>query len=1023
MIRLLVVAVLSALTLAADEPEKLEYFEKHVRPVLSQNCFECHGSQKQESGIRLDHINFINQVGDFGPILIPGKPEESNLYKAVAHKSEDLMMPYEKEKLQQYEIDALYQWITDGAVWPDEPLPSGASTKFDIKERINRLPWIWSKPTRYRLPGVKFSGWPTSEIDFFVIKKLEEAGLKPANQAAPEVWLRRVHFAITGLPPTPTEIQDFLKADPSVRKESVVDALLDSPHFGERWARHWMDLVRYAESRGHESDFPIANAWHYRDYLIRAFNNDVPYDVFLTEHLAGDLIQQPRLHPQTGANESVLATGWPFFGEEVHSPVDIRQDENDRTDNKVDVLSKTFLGLTVACARCHDHKFDAISQKDYYSLTGYILSSRFRQVRFESIEHNQNISNKLESLRNKTRVQLMTNLETFMNNLEKNPSDSPNKNGINAWEPQQGSKVVINFDDPRTEWFGTGLLFGRKAIPAGQVILPRSAQALSFRLAESGHAARDPFWNGLKLRSGNQADSGNLDAIGRSAGAIQSPTFTVSDGRIHILMQGEAKIYAGVDTHLMLAGPLHGKLIKVLKTNEKKWVVYNLSEYKGHRVHLEFGPVADKDLKVWAIVDGPVDQINFKSPSLDIFEIFGQLTSGKSISTSQAQALNRAINKFSALYQNAPNDWMKKNKEILNVYHKSRFQLQNQIQKESFTAISLSDGNGINEYVLGRGKYQRPKGIAKRGLPSAFGVQLDTPKNGSGRLALAEALVSRDNPLVSRVFVNRIWHHIFGRGIVSSVDNFGWLGERPTHPELLDHLAWTFMHEDQWSIKSMIRRLVLSETFAMSSQPNDERAESVDPKNQLLHRMPVRRLEAEVIRDSVLAVSGRLDSKVYGRPVPVHLTEFVVGRGRPGKSGPLDGEGRRSIYTSVRRNFLPTMMLAFDTPIPFSTVGRRNVTNVPAQLLAMMNDKFVYQQAEEWAKYVNGYFSASQIREKIEFIYLQAFARKPSSKELELALNTIRELSELHEVPQSDIKVWRDMCHTFFRLNEFIYLR
>ena len=182
MIRLLVVAVLSALTLAADEPEKLEYFEKHVRPVLSQNCFECHGSQKQESGIRLDHINFINQVGDFGPILIPGKPEESNLYKAVAHKSEDLMMPYEKEKLQQYEIDALYQWITDGAVWPDEPLPSGASTKFDIKERINRLPWIWSKPTRYRLPGVKFSGWPTSEIDFFVIKKLEEAGLKPANQ-------------------------------------------------------------------------------------------------------------------------------------------------------------------------------------------------------------------------------------------------------------------------------------------------------------------------------------------------------------------------------------------------------------------------------------------------------------------------------------------------------------------------------------------------------------------------------------------------------------------------------------------------------------------------------------------------------------------------------------------------------------------------------------------------------------------------------------------------------------------------
>lgn len=1022
-IRLLVISVMFVSAVQADEETNLEYFEKYVRPVLSENCFRCHGSQKQESGIRLDHIDFLRREGNFGPILVPGKPLESNLYIAVAHKSQDLKMPYEKEKLPQHEIDALHQWISDGANWPDEPLPSGDSAQFDLKDRINRLPWIWRKPTMHSLPQVTGSEWATSTVDYFILNKLENAGLQPAKAAAPEVWLRRVYFAITGLPPTPEQVQDFLDSDYSSRKASVVDALLDSPHFGERWARHWMDLVRYAESRGHESDFLIANAWHYRDYLIRAFNEDVPYDAFLTEHLAGDLIADPRRHPQTGANESILATGWPFFGEEVHSPVDIRQDEKDRTDNKIDVLSKTFFGLTVACARCHDHKFDAISQKDYYSLTGYILSSRFRQVRFESIQHNLNISTKLESLRKETRDQLMANLESFIQRLDKTIPNPENGNPLDIWEPQVGSKIVLNFDKPDTDWFGTGLLFGRKSIPKGQILLSEAGDLQFFQLAEAGHASRDPFWNDLKIRSGNEQDSGNLDAVGRSAGSVQSPTFQVTHGKIHILMQGETKVYAGVDAHLMLAGPLHGKLIKVLKSNEKKWVVYDLSEYKGHRVHLEFGPVADKDLNVWAIVDGPVLHTSSISSSSDVLETIGALRSGKSISTAQAQSLNRVISDLSEKYQNTPNDWMKRNQEILTSYRQSRNQLQDQIQKESRTAISLSDGNGVNEHVLSRGKYQRPKGIARRGLPSAFGTQLPTPNNGSGRLELAEALTSDDNPLVSRVMVNRIWHHLFGRGIVASVDNFGWLGERPTHPELLDHLAWTFINEDQWSIKSMIRRLVLSNTFAMSSQPMDAQAESIDPKNILLHRMPVRRLEAEVIRDSVLAVSGRLNTQVYGQPVPVHLTEFVIGRGRPGKSGPLDGDGRRSIYTSIRRNFLPTMMLAFDAPIPFSTVGKRNVTNVPAQSLAMMNDKFVYQQAGIWAQYLSDKFQPQQSREKIDFIYLQAFARKPGPQELNLALSAVDKLSKFHKVSPSDLKVWRDMCHTFFRLNEFIYLR
>nr|NIP95954.1 DUF1549 domain-containing protein [Akkermansiaceae bacterium] len=274
-----------------------------------------------------------------------------------------------------------------------------ARADFDFDEYKERLPWIWESPARPSVPSVQDSSWAHDDIDRFILSALEEDQMRPAEPATDRIWFRRVNFAITGLPPSPAEMRGFLADPPPERRKIAVRKLLASPHFGERWARHWMDLVRYAESRGHESDFSIANAWRYRDYLVRAFNADLPYDRFVIEHLAGDLIEPARLHPESGANESILGTGWPFLGEEVHSPVDIRQDECDRTDNKIDVLSKAFLGLTVACARCHDHKFDAIYQKDYYALSGFVASSSYRQVRFESMEQNMAQARKLRTLR------------------------------------------------------------------------------------------------------------------------------------------------------------------------------------------------------------------------------------------------------------------------------------------------------------------------------------------------------------------------------------------------------------------------------------------------------------------------------------------------------------------------------------------------------------------------------------------------------------------------------------------------
>ena len=282
---------------------------------------------------------------------------------------------------------------------PAETLSNGKSGGFNLAERKQQRPWLWQAPRRQNLPAVKNTHWPLSPEDRFILHRLEQSGLQPAPATDDRTWLRRVHFVITGLPPGRSETQAFLADTKPGARERVVDRLLASPHFGERWARHWMDLMRYAESRGHESDFIIANAWHFRDYLIRAFNEGVAYDQFLLEHLAGDLLPKPRLRPGTDINESVLATGWAFLGEENHSPVDIRQDECERIDNKLDVFSKTFLGLTVSCARCHDHKFDPIRAQDYYALTGFMLGSSFRQTRFEAMENNRKMAAELASLR------------------------------------------------------------------------------------------------------------------------------------------------------------------------------------------------------------------------------------------------------------------------------------------------------------------------------------------------------------------------------------------------------------------------------------------------------------------------------------------------------------------------------------------------------------------------------------------------------------------------------------------------
>ena len=344
------------------------------------------------------------------------------------------------------------------------------------------------------------------------------------------------------------------------------------------------------------------------------------------------------------------------------------------------------------------------------------------------------------------------------------------------------------------------------------------------------------------------------------------------------------------------------------------------------------------------------------------------------------------------------------------------------IRWDSPTAVSWADGTGVDENVLIRGKPTLPGEIARRGLPEAFGRPRITTRNTSGRAELASQITDPDNPLVARVLVNRVWHHLFGRGIVGTVDNFGYLGDRPSHPELLDHLAWKFIHQDAWSLKRLIRGLVLSDTFARTSQAPDADASRLDPANHLLARMPVRRLEGEAIRDALLVVSGRLDASLCGPPVPVHLTEFIIGRGRPEASGPLDGSGRRSLYIATRRNFLPTMMVAFDLPTPFSTMGRRDVTNVPGQSLVMMNDPFVRDQAAVSAARLLRELPDAGSSARIQWLFETACGRPPTPAETRLSLESLAELRALYP-GENEAVVWAELCHALLTSNSFIYLK
>lgn len=1268
----LAVAVFAGLSIwssgasAAPTPEQLTFFETRIRPVLADNCYSCHGREKQRSELRLDHINFIRAGGARGPAVVPGDVAGSRLITAIKYEDVKLQMP-PTGKLSDEQIADLERWVQMGAVWPEEPEPAATAAEpgFDIEKR-KREHWVWQPIRPHTPPAVKRKDWVRDPIDAFILAKLEEAEISPAPPADRRDLIRRVYLDLIGLPPTPEAVEAFVNDTSPDAYEKVVDELLASPHFGEKWARHWMDLVRYAETYGHEFDYPVPEAWRYRDYLIRAFNSDVPYDLFLMEHIAGDLLPQPRMHPTEGYNESIIGTGFWFFHQATHAPVDVRMDTAERVDNQIDVMTKTFLGLTVACARCHDHKFDAISQADFYAIAGFIQSSRQQTALLD--QHG-----KIGAARDELRSHLTAGQKALDMTLAAVDRDELNRidrylaaaREVLYGKTQPDDKAVpsqtrpdIVFDDFEAErfdpnrWIVDGAAFavgpvagtqknqqpvkgftgqrlvntylgndrmtgrltskpftierryvrllvgggahhdqtcvnlridgqvvhtvtgknseelvpvvwdvrpfaGREAVleivdshsggwghilvddivftdqPVTPTLLARPIAAVAKELdldadllsrwvaemmaatgpdhplyplrelarltqgegqpfaearaklakqfaehksraeAKEGDRVFETFdrsdwgdwfvtgwafgdgptragqWTGrargTQMLSGGIAHSGTIAP--RLQGVLRSPTFVLDSDYILYRMAGrKGQIRLIIENYQMdvFNALLFEGMSFAVDTNDRYvWHVQDVSRYRGTRAHIELidhgdGYVAVDEIRfsnnrttaelvnelAWRIVAGEPPQ------SLDAMD---QRYANAIVEALRHHAAGQ-LNEVDAMWLDTlcvgellPTNGVSNDATAALHSHARAIEKINAAIPEPMRITAMADGPGIDEHFFIRGSPHILGPVIPRRFLEALGGTQRPPigAHTSGRLELAQAMLDENNPLPARVMVNRVWHHLFGVGIVPTTDDFGVLGQPPSHPELLDHLAYWYRNDANWSTKQLIRKLVLSNTYRMSSRPSDERAEQVDPTNTLLHRMRIRRMTGEVLRDTILAVSGRLDRTMYGPSVPIHLTPFMDGRGRPAQSGPLDGAGRRSVYIEVRRNFLSPMMQAFDMPTPFTTIGRRTMSNVPAQALILMNDPFVVEQAKLWAKRVLADNQASP-EARIEGMYLRAFGRPPTTAQRNAAIGFLKLQAQTYGIAdngwQHDERVWTDLCHVMFNVKDFAFV-
>ena len=875
----------------ADKVED-DFFERSIRPVLLERCIECHGSAVQKSGLRLDSRKAVIEGGKNGAVVVLGNPNASKLISSIKHEGQ-LKMPRDK-KLSDIEIKAFEKWVTLGLPWPDSIKITLKNTKSETEH--------WSfLPIKKAVPPINEMSHP---IDSFIHQKLNKRLIKQSATADKRTLIRRLSIDLIGLPPSISEISAFENDPSSDAYEKVVDRLLASPRYGERWARHWLDIARYADNKGYvffeDKNYPWA--WTYREYAINSLNNDLPYNQFIIEQIAADQIE-------TKDKKSLAALGFLTVGGHFMG------NTHDIIDDRIDVMTRGLMGLTVSCARCHDHKFDPIPAADYYSLYGIMRSS------FEPITPPLYDAEPITEEYKKFALELKTKEKKLLDFVQAKHRDLVT---------QSRSRVA--------DYLLAAYQAGNQP-PADDFML----------LADKGdlNPAMIARWRAFLERMKIQKDP--TWAIWHRYSSLNPSSFSQSALEVRNLLSDNPNVLQAFRVPPKSIKEVADTYGKLLGETEKAWLS------SGGKIPLE-----DKNAEmIRSALYGP------NSPAdaplaldwgfLDLFP--DRTTQGE----------------YKALIKD----------------------LETHLVKGPPRSMVLLDSNELYEpNIFIRGQ---PNRIGDK-VPRQFLKVLDSNRQsflkGSGRLELAKSIASNTNPLTSRVFVNQVWAHHFGNGLVGTLGDFGVRGDLPTHPELLDWLAMNFM-ENNWSIKKLHKVIVTSNTYKQNSNDRED-CLKVDPENKLLWKQNRRRLDFESLHDSVLSVSGNLDLKVGGPSVSF-----------------FTGKNRRAVYGYIDRLDFPSLLATFDIPNPASSSVERTSTTVAPQALYLMNGPFVREAAKKVLN-LNMIKEIKSADQKADAIMLAVLGRKPTAKEKLQMINFV--------MGPNENEAWLDLTHGLFLTNEFAFV-
>lgn len=905
---------------AVDVSVAAEFFESRVRPVLVEHCYECHSGGESSGGLLLDTAMATRRGGDTGPAVVPGDLELSLLVKAIRYEDQDFQMP-PSGKLPDSKIRDLEQWIEKGGYDPrnlsaseSDPVSSGPG--MSIEE--GRDFWSMQPVQEPMVPAINHD-WIQTPIDAFIVDGLTKAGIGPAMKADRRTLIRRLKYDLLGLPPSMDEIEAF-ENDPSPHAyRSLVDHYLASEQYGVRWGRHWLDVARYADSNGLDENLAFGNAWRYRDYVVDAFNLDMAYDQFVQEQLAGDLLPE-------STQSAKIATGFLVLGAKVLAEPDRDKLEMDTIDEQLDTLGKAFLGMTFGCVRCHDHKFDPITQRDYYSLAAIFKSTQtFGETNTGAIKHwNEYV------FADESQLQVIKEVDDRIAALKKEATDFKNK--------------------------AYGELRAAVRSKATEYLVAATQVDLSMSLREVDSVARP---NGLHAR-------------------------VLHHCRRHLEFNRENPVFA--KWHELLGGE-HSELVEAFY---RPWFE-RASEFKPGKVASDEASEAELD-----------------SAELEIAR--------------QTALYHGALMDTSGFLAIPP--------KPDHAFDESTFAEYDQLMEaarlfessapDAASAMGVKDGEISTELAIHvRGSHRNLGAMVSRDVPEVMrgvaGVaEFDSER--SGRLALARWMTSPSHPLTARVYVNRLWRWHFGSGLVGSTENFGVLGDRPIHQNLLDWLAFQF-GSDGWSTKKLHRMILLSSVYQQgASNPSESVAREKDPENRLHWKYPMLRLEAEQLHDSVLSVCGRLDFTLGGKSVPLRNRQFVFNHTSVDHT--KYDSLRRAIYLPVIRNNLFTTFEQFDFPDPTMPTGNRASTVVAPQALLLLNSEMVAAASHDLACQLLKISASDESR--IEMAFQRVLGRKPDREEMTAS----RSLVMGHASSPSGAELaWSTLCQSLLATNEFIYIK